>query len=88
MIQCKKCGKWFEPTTVLTDLCHACQPTITVSADTTPSLTPHDKLLALGWKKIDELKYEKILKQDNYQKIFMTIDIDKKWLCVTKNRCD
>jgi len=50
MVQCRKCGKWFEPTTALTNLCHACQPTITVSAGTTPLLTPHDKLLALGWE--------------------------------------
>lgn len=47
----------------------------TVSANT---ITPHDKLLALGWRKTDDLRYEKILKQDNYQTIFMTIDIDKK----------
>ena len=41
-------------------------------------MTAHEKLLALEWKKTDDLRYEKILKQNNYQKIFMTIDIDKK----------
>ena len=80
MIQCKKCGQWFfEPTVFLTNLCHACQPTITVSAGTTPLLTPHDKLLALGWEKTyDDLQYQKILKQDNYQRIYEIININKK----------
>ena len=77
MIQCRKCGQWFEPK-ALTDLCHACQPTITVSAGTTPSLTPHDKLLALGWKKIDGLQYKKILEQDSYHKVYEIININKK----------
>jgi hypothetical protein len=76
MIQCKKCGEWFEPYNFnLSGLCSDCQFTSTVSANT---ITPHDKLLALGWKATNDLHYEKILKQDNYQKIFMTIDIDKK----------
>lgn len=73
MIQCKKCGKWFEPYNFnLSGLCSVCQFTSTVSANTI-TITPPDKLLALGWKKTDDLRYEKILKQDNYQKIFMTI---------------
>lgn len=76
MIQCKKCGKWFEPLD-LSGLCSDCQLTPTVSANTI-TITPHDKLLALRWKETDNLHYEKILKQDNYQKIFMTIGIDKK----------
>ncbi len=79
MVQCRKCGKWFEPTTALTDLCHACQQTITVSAGTTPLLTTHDKLLALGWEKTyDDLQYQKILKQNNYQRIYEIININKK----------
>lgn len=74
MIQCKKCGKWFEPFN-LSGLCSDCQLTPTVSANT---ITPHDKLLALGWKKTDDLQYQKILKQDNYQKVYEIIHINKK----------
>lgn len=48
MIQCKKCGKWFEPYNFnLSGLCSDCQFTSTVSANT---ITPHDKLL-VGMKK-------------------------------------
>jgi hypothetical protein len=57
MIQCKKCGKWFEPLD-LSGLCSDCQFTSTVSANT---ITPHDKLL-VGMNK-QQLLYE--IKQTN-----------------------
>ncbi|MGD9679514.1 MAG: hypothetical protein AB7V16_14355 [Vulcanibacillus sp.] len=53
-------------------------------------MTPHDKLLALGWKKIDGLQYQKILEQNNYQKVYEIIHINKedKIFCGTWNNVD
>ena len=77
MTKCIYCGKSPLLTGDFNSICSECRSTPTVSTNTI-TITPHDKLLALGWKKIDELKYEKILKQNNYQKIFVTINLDKK----------
>jgi hypothetical protein len=75
MIQCRKCGQWFAPTITLTDLCPACLLTpITVSAGTISLLSPHDKLLALGWKKMVGTKLAIYYNKEDIALIIWKID--------------